>query len=356
MARRRRGLRYVRWYAGAQRDRRRHHRRAPRRVARSPVPRPRFEHGREDRGAGEAAGLSRRKRGVRALRGGSREPQGAARFDGSFLFGHRSRAPFYFEARGPTVKGAHEEHSCDGLGLRVLARFACRMHGVVELQWRSAHPHSSRGRHRVTSNLRVLANVTVEACARVEVGAGFQIQVGGTTPGKLVTRGTNAGSLRPVIFTAADAVNPWSSVVVDVNGAADLAYTVLSSGDVANRQQNGGGILRAFGASSASTKAAPTIQRSVRADGLLLEASAGPGANMRDYAGFTEDSTGLAVRSAPRRRSPRSSSSRATRVTQSCSKSRREEPSRPRSRSEARPTPSTAASSSSRSMMATPSP
>jgi len=126
----------------------------------------------------------------------------------------------------------------------------------------------------------------------------LQIQVGGTTPGKLVTRGTNAGSLRPVVFTAADAASPWSSVVVDVNGAADLAYTVLSSGDAANRQQNGGGLLRAFGASSASTKAAPTIQRSVRADWLLLEASAGPGANMRDYAGFTEDSTGLAVRSA----------------------------------------------------------
>jgi hypothetical protein len=156
------------------------------------------------------------------------------------------------------------------------------------------------GPHRVNSNLRILATVTVEVCARVLVGDGFGIQIGAApTAGKLVARGSNdAGKLLPVIFTSADPQKRWASIVVDATGTADFAYAVLDNGDATGTQQNGGGVLRVFGASSTSVGGVPAITKSVRAEWLLLQGSEGPGANMLRYAGFTDDSTALAVRGA----------------------------------------------------------
>lgn len=159
---------------------------------------------------------------------------------------------------------------------------------------------ASDGPHRVTSNLRILATVTIEACARVLVGEGFGIQVGAApTVGKLVARGTNTdGKLLPVLFTSLAPANRWGSLVVDASGTADLAFTVLDNGDAKGSQQNGGGVLRVFGESSTSAGGIPAITKSVRAEWLLLQGSEGPGANMLRYAGFTDDSTALAVRGA----------------------------------------------------------
>lgn len=155
------------------------------------------------------------------------------------------------------------------------------------------------GIHRVTSNLRVLATVTLDACARVEVDPDFGIAVGAApTVGKLVAKGRSGTKLEPVILTATDPARPWAAVVVDGTGSVDLSYTVLANGDAPGTQQNGGGILRVFGASSTSTPGLPSITKNVRADWLLLESSGGPGANMLRYAGFADDSTALAVRGA----------------------------------------------------------
>lgn len=166
---------------------------------------------------------------------------------------------------------------------------------TTDQTWRAAD-----GPHRITSNLRILSTVTIEACARVLVGDGLGIQIGAApTAGKLVARGSNAdGKLLPIVFTSTDPQKRWASLVVDATGTADLAYAVLDNGDAKGSQQNGGGVLRVFGASSTSAGGVPAITKSVRSEWLLLQGSAGPGANMLRYAGFTDDSTALAVRGA----------------------------------------------------------
>lgn len=150
--------------------------------------------------------------------------------------------------------------------------------------------------HRVTSNLRVLATLTLEACTRVEVGGGYVVSVGSSSgAGKLVAKGSNAGALRPVLVTSTDATKPWLGLEVDATGSADLAYTVLAGAGPGSASNVG--MLRVFGASRSSDPALPTVTKSVRAEWLLLEGAKTSGVYLQRYAGFTDDSPALAVRS-----------------------------------------------------------
>jgi len=151
--------------------------------------------------------------------------------------------------------------------------------------------------HRVTSNLRVLATLTLEACARVLVEPGYVVSVGSAGgAGKLVGRGTNEGSLRPVVVTSADPARPWLGLEVDASGTAELAYTVLEGGGPGSASNVG--MLRVFGASRSSDPAPPRVTKSVRADWLVLEGARTAGVYLQRYAGFTDDSGALAVRGA----------------------------------------------------------
>lgn len=159
--------------------------------------------------------------------------------------------------------------------------------------WRAAD-----GPHRIDSRVRVLADVTVEACARVVFGEAGALQVGSTDKnGKLIAKGTRtADALSPVLFGAADPAKSWGAIVVDTKGFVDLSYTVIADGDAPAMQQSGGGALRVHGASSPSNGGTPVVSPAVRADWLLVDRSRGAGINLLHYAAFTEDSRGVAVR------------------------------------------------------------
>ena len=154
------------------------------------------------------------------------------------------------------------------------------------------------GVHRVTSNVRVLATVTIEACAKVEVGDSRTFQVGGAPkPGKLVLRGSReGGKLLPVRFTSQDEARPWGALVVDSTGVLDATLAVLAGGDSVTAQQNGGGMLRVFGTSSTSEGGVPVVTKNLRSDWLLVEGAKASGVALLRYAGFTDDSTGIAIR------------------------------------------------------------
>jgi len=157
---------------------------------------------------------------------------------------------------------------------------------------------ASEGVHRIDSTVRILANVTIEACARVELSSSGQIEVGSTSvPGKLVTAGTlEGGKLSPVLIGAKDPAKPWGAMVVSGLASLDMSYTVVSGGDAPGTQQNGGGQIRVFGESSPSKSGLPKVSKQVRSNWLLVEGAQSYGVQMLYYAGFTDDSTGLAVR------------------------------------------------------------
>jgi hypothetical protein len=154
------------------------------------------------------------------------------------------------------------------------------------------------GVHKISSNVRVLATVTVEACAKVEIGDSRTIQVGSSpTVGKLVLRGSReGGKLLPVRFTAQETSRPWGAIVVDGTGSLDATLAVLEGGDSVTAQQNGGGMLRVFGKSSTSDGGTPSITKNLRSDWLLVQGAKASGIALLRYAGFSDDSTGVAIR------------------------------------------------------------
>lgn len=157
---------------------------------------------------------------------------------------------------------------------------------------------ASDGVHRIASNVRVLATVTIEACARVELDASGSLAVGSSPKvGKLVAAGTfEGGKLSPVLFGAKDASKPWGAIVVDSTGSLDLSYTVITGGDSPTSQQNGGGQIRLFGESSTSKGGVPKVTKSFRSNWALIEGAQSYGVSLLTYAGFTDDSKGIAVR------------------------------------------------------------
>ncbi|MBS2012235.1 MAG: hypothetical protein JST00_05080 [Deltaproteobacteria bacterium] len=156
---------------------------------------------------------------------------------------------------------------------------------------------ASDGVHRIGSTVRILANVTIEACARVELTDRGAISVGSAPKrGALITQGTfEDGKLLPVLIGAADPANRWGAIVVDETGSLDLSYTVISGGDSTGTQQNGGGQIRVFGVSNNSKGGTPSITKSFRSRWALVDGAQSYGVNLLAYSAFTDDSTGIAV-------------------------------------------------------------
>lgn len=152
--------------------------------------------------------------------------------------------------------------------------------------------------HVIESNVRILANVVIEPCADVVLNAGVGLQVGSTSAaGSLVTQGRKVGDqVEPVRFVSSTPGKKWGTLVVEPTGKVDLSYTVLASGNDPASSSNGGGTLRAYGASSASVSGPVSITANVRANFLLVDDSGEIGLNFLSYAGFTSDSTEVAVR------------------------------------------------------------
>lgn len=202
--------------------------------------------------------------------------------DASTESGPSGDAPDYVKmAAGgdcPAASGAGTTHSADV---------------TADETWKAAD-----GPHRVTSSFNVTATLTIEPCAKVIMSPGVLLQIGNHPKvGKLITQGQKTTTaLKPVLFVPDDPAKPWGAVVVDSTGSIDLSYTALVGGDEPATKQNGGGALRVYGASDNSLSVPPTLTTVIRSQWTLIQDSAGLGANIMRYAGFTSDSKGFAVR------------------------------------------------------------
>ncbi len=154
--------------------------------------------------------------------------------------------------------------------------------------------------HRITSNMKVLATVTVDACTTVLVDDRRMVAIGesqasGRT-GALITRGQrgvdrNGQPLRrAVVIGASDPSKPWGSIQVDRTGKLDLESTTLRDGAAPGSDQNGGGMVVTYG-----PRDAEPLAKAVRAVDVTLEKSRGYGFNFQSYTGFSDDSADVTV-------------------------------------------------------------
>jgi hypothetical protein len=146
----------------------------------------------------------------------------------------------------------------------------------------------------VTSDLSVDAELLLEACTVVRLDAGTRIFVNGS----LVARGTaeegEGGDLvlSPVAFVPnTDA--PWGSVDVEPEGFLDLEVTAFVGGGSQEAT------IHAWGPEQYGLP-----HRNVRALGVSISGSQNYGVMLETRAGFTEDSTDLAIDSSGSEESP----------------------------------------------------
>ncbi len=156
---------------------------------------------------------------------------------------------------------------------------------IVDETWTAADSP-----HRIDSNIRISADVILEPCARVLLGGGVTLQVGGTQEGEGGTLTALGEADEPVIFASASAGERWGSLRVENNGSVDLSFTALLDGGDVDAAQNGGGALLATGANDG------THTENVRVRGVLIQGSGGYGVNLRVGGSFTADSDALVVR------------------------------------------------------------
>jgi hypothetical protein len=152
--------------------------------------------------------------------------------------------------------------------------------------------------HKVTFDLSILANVTVEPCAQVLVGKGYEIRVGSSSAaGSLVAHGTSevvngVRDVRPVNFDAADPAGGWASLFVDVKGTVDLSIAAIqnSGGSVTNPH----GSLIVYGVAG-GTNDGP-VTKSAKVDRVLIEKSKSWGVNLLAWGAFAAGSDKLWIR------------------------------------------------------------
>ncbi len=145
------------------------------------------------------------------------------------------------------------------------------------------------GYHDVTFDISIRnATVTIEPCAIVRVVPSRGIQVGfsGSTPGKIIAKGT---ADLPIVFEAKEPGKKWGGILINPAATADLAYvTIKEGGDVASSR--GGGALHLLGD---QTK---PIQYLATADHVTFENSPKYGVIVEAHAAFTAESRDLVIK------------------------------------------------------------
>lgn len=161
--------------------------------------------------------------------------------------------------------------------------------------------------HRVTYHVRMLAKVTLEPCAVVEIDEGYTLTLGTTDkPGSLVGKGergvdgSGAPLVRPVVIRASDPAKPWGSISVSRFGALDLENAELRDGANPTSDQNGGGVIVAYGNGLESGSVAKTV----RLADVTIDKARGYGVNLTTLSAFTADSRGLTVKGSGRPEAP----------------------------------------------------
>lgn len=161
---------------------------------------------------------------------------------------------------------------------------------------------ASDGPHRIKNSVRILSTVTVEACAKVELGERSFVTIGNTgKPGKLVANGTYeeaTGKVYPVVFAPADAAKKWAAIVVGDTASADLSVTALVGAANPDAAQSGGGALRVHGKNSTAAGTPPEVTKNARVRLVYVVGAGDLGVNLVSLAGFSDDSGGLVIKGA----------------------------------------------------------
>ena len=150
------------------------------------------------------------------------------------------------------------------------------------------------GPHRVTANLRILAEVAIEPCALVLVAPGVQIEVGSSSDGgRLVAHGrVQDGAIEPVSFAAEDPASPWGRLYVAPLGEIDMEVVAIQNGGAIGGNESGSLVI----AGVAGGTNTGDITRNARLDRTLVEGSASEGIHLTGWGAFTEDSSEVWVR------------------------------------------------------------
>lgn len=161
--------------------------------------------------------------------------------------------------------------------------------------------------YRLENSIRVSAELRLEACVVVQLAKNARLQVGNNpSPGKLIATGeaerdaSGTELLRPVIFEAKDAAQPWGSLVVDTTGTVDAYFLILLDGANPESDQNGGGSILAYGV----TEEPPVVTKSVGLRYVVIARSGGHGVNLTRRSAFTDASEKLVVMDSGRESTP----------------------------------------------------
>jgi hypothetical protein len=157
------------------------------------------------------------------------------------------------------------------------------MHGSVmtDQTWTAAtSPHVFMG------DANILATLTLEACAVVQIPAKGTITVG--TNGKIVAQGMDG---KPVTITSKDAA-AWSSIRA-INGTLDLSYTIVEKGgDPLNTLPELATMLDIRGPDQTKLSEVFRVQH------VVVRNSMTTGIFAREGGGFSADSTDLTIQGA----------------------------------------------------------
>lgn len=149
--------------------------------------------------------------------------------------------------------------------------------------------------HRITSDLRILATVTLEPCVQVLLDAGVSIEVGSSSsPGQLIARGGAADdSVRPVNLQATDPAEPWGRLYVSPLGELDLSVAAIQDGGASTTGDLGA--LVVVGNAAGTNTGEPVASTMV--DRVLIERSRSHGLNLAAWGALRDGSEALWIRS-----------------------------------------------------------
>ncbi|MFO0658532.1 MAG: hypothetical protein U0165_01670 [Polyangiaceae bacterium] len=152
--------------------------------------------------------------------------------------------------------------------------------------------------HRVTFNLTILANVTIEPCAVVIVSPGMIIDVGSNTDvGKLIAHGSaqlvnGAREVKPVVFDAEDPATPWTQLAVRPKGTIDLSIAALLNGGAETTGEQGALLVNGVAGGTVDD----VVTKSALIDRVLIQKSATYGINLEAWGTFADGSKDLWIR------------------------------------------------------------
>lgn len=146
--------------------------------------------------------------------------------------------------------------------------------------------------HRIPTNLRITATVTVEPCAEVLLGEAVVLEIGAAdAPGVLVASGEVSTDddaqvdVRPVHFDRLDAAGNWGQIAVASGSRVELSVVALLHGG--NTSFAPGALLLQGPADGTNVG---VVERNGTLDRVLVSDSATWGLNLEGYGALTTDS------------------------------------------------------------------